>query len=180
MPIAGTAYSPWLFWDGRKDSQWSQALGPLERAVEHGTDRTCIAHLIGAYYADHYTAVFGPLPPLDQLPDHASPTGPNAVPQNWLALDDTQRDAVNRVFADVGKAIAAYERIVMPAPSRFDRYADLLAAGEDVSGFLSDEELAGLRTFVGTGECTKCHNGPLLTDSCFHNTEVPADPKLAR
>ena len=22
MPIAGTAYSPWLFWDGRKDSLW--------------------------------------------------------------------------------------------------------------------------------------------------------------
>ena len=33
MPIAGTAYSPWLFWDGRKDSQWSQALGPLESLV---------------------------------------------------------------------------------------------------------------------------------------------------
>src|SRR5690349_2015537 len=30
MPIAGTAHSPFLFWDGRKDSQWAQALGPLE------------------------------------------------------------------------------------------------------------------------------------------------------
>ncbi len=28
MPIAGTAYSPWMFWDGRADSQWAQALGP--------------------------------------------------------------------------------------------------------------------------------------------------------
>jgi cytochrome c peroxidase len=36
MPIAGTAYSPFLFWDGRKDSQWAQALGPLESTVEHG------------------------------------------------------------------------------------------------------------------------------------------------
>ena len=36
MPIAGTAHGPWLFWDGRADSQWSQALGPLESAVEHG------------------------------------------------------------------------------------------------------------------------------------------------
>jgi cytochrome c peroxidase len=33
MAIAGTAYSPWLFWDGRKDSQWAQALGPLESPV---------------------------------------------------------------------------------------------------------------------------------------------------
>ena len=36
MPVAGTAHSPWLFWDGRADSQWAQALGPLESAVEHG------------------------------------------------------------------------------------------------------------------------------------------------
>ena len=40
MPIAGTAHSPWMFWDGRTDSQWAQALGPLESAVEHGGDRT--------------------------------------------------------------------------------------------------------------------------------------------
>ncbi|MDH5584142.1 MAG: cytochrome-c peroxidase, partial [Gammaproteobacteria bacterium] len=33
--IAGMAYSPWQFWDGRRDSQWSQALAPLEDANEH-------------------------------------------------------------------------------------------------------------------------------------------------
>ncbi len=79
MPIAGTAYSPWLFWDGRKDSQWAQALGPLESAVEHGTDRAYIAHLIEAHYADQYAALFGPLPTLDAVPDHASPNGLGAV-----------------------------------------------------------------------------------------------------
>jgi cytochrome c peroxidase len=36
MPIAGMAHSPFLFWDGRKDSLWAQALGPLESPVEHG------------------------------------------------------------------------------------------------------------------------------------------------
>jgi cytochrome c peroxidase len=29
MPIGGMARSPFLFWDGRKDSPWAQALGPL-------------------------------------------------------------------------------------------------------------------------------------------------------
>ena len=29
MPIVGAGYSTWLFWDGRKDSLWAQALGPL-------------------------------------------------------------------------------------------------------------------------------------------------------
>lgn len=174
MPIAGTAYSPWLFWDGRKDSQWAQALGPLESAVEHGTDRSYIAHVIEAHYADQYEAVFGPIPTLDRVPYHASPNGLGAALDNWLGLDDTQAEAVNRVFANVGKAIAAYERTIAPPPTRFDAYVDRLAAGEDTSGILSDQEEDGLRVFVGKGECTKCHNGPLLTDNFFHNTGVAA------
>jgi cytochrome c peroxidase len=96
MPIAGTAYSPWLFWDGRKDSQWSQALGPLESAVEHGTDRAYIAHLIQTHYADQYAAVFGSLPSLTQVPQHASPAGADEVLQSWLALDNAQCDALPR------------------------------------------------------------------------------------
>jgi len=62
MPIAGTAYSPWLFWDGRKDSQWAQALGPLESPVEHGGSRTQYAHLIAQHHRSEYEALFGPLP----------------------------------------------------------------------------------------------------------------------
>jgi cytochrome c peroxidase len=178
MPIAGTAYSPWLFWDGRKDSQWAQALGPLESAVEHGTDRTHVAHLVEAHYADQYAALFGPLPALAELPDHASPNGLGTVLDDWVALDETQKEAINRVFANVGKAIAAYERTVVPPPSRFDTYTERLAAGEDTSGILSDKEVDGLRLFVGKGDCTKCHNGPLLTDNFFHNTGVATVPGL--
>lgn len=178
MPIAGTAYSPWLFWDGRKDSQWAQALGPLESAVEHGTDRAFIAHLIETHYADQYAALFGPLPSLADVPNHASPTGLGPVLDDWMALDDTRRDAVNRVFANVGKAIAAFERTITPQPSRFDAYVDALAAGKDTVGLLSLQEEEGLRIFVGKGECTKCHNGPLLTDNFFHNTGVAAVPGL--
>ena len=178
MTIAGTAYSPWLFWDGRKDSLWAQALGPLESGVEHGTDRAYIAHLVEAHYADQYSTHFGPLPTLDGVPDHASPNGLGAELDNWTRLDEAQAEAVNRVFANVGKAIAAFERTITPQPSRFDAYVDRLAAGEDVSGILSEQEEDGLRIFVGKGECTKCHNGPLLTDNFFHNTGVAAVPGL--
>lgn len=178
MPIAGTAYSPWLFWDGRKDSQWAQALGPLESGVEHGTDRAHIAHLVATHYAGDYVALFGPLPDLGGVPDHAGPNGTGTVQDNWQALPEGRRDAVNRVFANVGKAIAAFERTITPQPSRFDAYADRLAAGGDTGGLLTPEEERGLRLFVGEGECTKCHNGPLLTDNHFHNTGVPAVPGL--
>ena len=46
MPIAGMARSPFLFWDGRKDSLWAQALGPLESPVEHGGTRAQYAHVV--------------------------------------------------------------------------------------------------------------------------------------
>ncbi|MBU4527131.1 MAG: hypothetical protein KUA37_08490 [Desulfomicrobium sp.] len=179
MPIAGTAYSPWLFWDGRKDSLWAQALGPLESGVEHGTDRAHVAHLVETHYADQYAALFGSIPPLDQVPDHASPNGVDVVLEEWLSLGETQRDVVNRVFANFGKAIAAFERTIMPESSRFDVYADQLAAGEETSGILTEQEVEGLRLFVGKGECTKCHNGPLFTDNYFHNTGVAEVSGLA-
>src|SRR4029079_3758010 len=71
MPIAGTAHSPWLFWDGRSDSQWSQALGPLESAVEHGGTRAQYAHVVAEQYRERYEAVFGRLPDLTSIPRHA-------------------------------------------------------------------------------------------------------------
>ena len=59
--ISGAAYNPWFFWDGRSDSQWAQALGPLEAAAEHGGSRTQYAHLIhdDADYRAAYEAIFG-------------------------------------------------------------------------------------------------------------------------
>ena len=63
------AHSPFLFWDGRKDSLWSQALGPLEDAAEHGGNRVRFVRLVaGATTATDYEAVFGALPALGRLP----------------------------------------------------------------------------------------------------------------
>ncbi len=73
MPIAGTAHSAWFFWDGRADSQWAQALGPLESAVEHGGTRAQYAHVIAKHYRAEYEAVFGRLPSLDDVPAQAGP-----------------------------------------------------------------------------------------------------------
>ncbi len=174
MPLAGVAYSPWMFWDGRRDSQWSQALGPLESSVEHGADRTQIARLIAANYSADYQATFGALPDFSALPEHATPLGSDTAQASWDELTEGQRDQIDRVFANVGKAIAAFERTIQPRPTRFDAYADALAAGRDTTGLLTPAELEGLRLFVGRGDCTKCHNGPLFTDQHFHNTGVPA------
>jgi cytochrome c peroxidase len=151
MPIAGMAHSPFLFWDGRKDSLWAQALGPLESPVEHGGRREQYATVIAAHYRADYEALFGTMPSL------------------------STREEATSVFVNMGKAIAAYERTIDYAPSRFDRYADALTdTGRAPHGLLSADEAAGLRLFIGKASCVNCHNGPLLTNSEFHNTGVPA------
>ena len=176
MPIAGTAHNAWFFWDGRTDSQWAQALGPLESAVEHGGTRAQYAHVIAKHYRAEYEDVFGALPALAQVPRRAGPVADSASRAAWQQLPSTERDEISRVYANIGKAIAAFERKIEFAPSRFDRYVDAEIAGrpQDATSTLSKDEEAGLRLFIGKANCVNCHNGALFTDNHFHNTGVPS------
>jgi cytochrome c peroxidase len=176
MTVIGTAYSPWFFWDGRKDSLWSQALGPLENPVEHGINRTIAAHLIAEFYADEYAAIFGPLPDLTNLPGSAGPAGdPNSI-AIWEDITLLEREAITNIFVNLGKSIAAYERLLNPGASRFDQYVEAVLSREKKStdSILSTKEISGLRLFIGKAQCINCHNGPLFTNNDFHNTGVPA------
>ena len=174
MPIVGMGHSPWLFWDGRKDSLWSQALGPLEDAVEHGGNRMRHAHLLQTHYKAEYEALFGPLPDLAGLPQDAGPLGSAAEQSSWQGMAPSRRNDVSRVFANMGKAIAAYENSLAYGESRFDRYARAVTAHDAGNAVaLTQSEVNGLRVFLGRGQCVTCHNGPLMTDQHFHNTGVP-------
>ncbi|MCZ4315824.1 cytochrome-c peroxidase [Comamonadaceae bacterium G21597-S1] len=174
MPVMGAAHAPFLFWDGRKDSLWSQALGPLEDAAEHGGNRVRFARLMQAHYGDAYRKAFGALPELGDLPQDASPLGTEAERAAWSGMPQARRDAVNRVFAHIGKAIAAYERQVSYGESRFDRYVRATAMGDGRGQqVFTPQEVRGLRLFLTKGQCVGCHNGPRFTDHAFHNTGVP-------
>jgi cytochrome c peroxidase len=179
MPVAGTAHSPFLFWDGRKDSQWAQALGPLESAVEHGGSRAQYAHVIAEHYRADYERVFGRLPDLRKVPRSAGPVADAGARAAWESLPQDERAAVTQVFVNIGKSIAAYERRIQYGPSRFDAF---LAAwkkdGAPPKGVLTRDEMAGMALFLGKANCTQCHNGPLLTNNEFHNTGVPRRPEL--
>src|SRR5688572_9290361 len=100
MPVAGTAYAPFLFWDGRKDSLWSQALGPLESPVEHGGTRAQYAHVVAANYRADYEQLFGPVPDLSGVPPVAGPVPDAAAAKAWKSLTDKQRDAVTSVYVN--------------------------------------------------------------------------------
>jgi cytochrome c peroxidase len=175
MPLTGVAWSPWQFWDGRKDSLWAQALGPLEDAREHGGNRTAYVHVIAKHLRDRYERIFGPLPDLAGLPHDAGPLGTEAQKVAWNAIPAAKQAEIDTVFANLGKSLAAFERSIRHEETRFDRFARTLGSGEKPTGdaALSESEALGLKLFIGRANCVTCHTGPRFTDDHFHNTGVP-------
>ncbi len=182
------AYNRWFFWDGRSDSLWSQALVPLDSEVEMDGGRMHVARVM---HADErrrrqYEAIFGPMPPMTDtarfpvearfLPAKAD----SAAHQAWMRMSEEDREAVSTVYANVGKAIAAYERRLVSRESPFDAFVRELRAGEATEGVgegggqaISESAKRGLKLFVGRANCRLCHSGPNFTDGEFHNTGVP-------
>jgi cytochrome c peroxidase len=183
MGLIGVAYSPWLFWDGRKDSLWSQALEPLENPLEHAGNRLSLVRWLAAddNYRTAYEKLFGPMPDFSdpsRFPVAASPVLAGFMKDAWLSMNADDQYSVSRVFSNIGKAIAAYERQLLPGPARFDAYVDAVLGngGTAQSTLLTGSEIAGLRLFIGKAQCINCHNGALFTNNAFHNTGVLSAP----
>ena len=181
--IVGVAYSPWLYWDGRRDSLWSQALSPLEDSNEHGSNRMHVARFVTteATYREMYEVLFGLAPDFSdesRFPVAAAPVEDADLADAWASMNDADRKIVNRVFSNIGKTIAAFERTVLPQRTRFDAYVDAVLDGdeEQQSALFSKDEILGLQLFIGIARCTECHNGPLLSNHEFHNTGILAFP----
>lgn len=111
------------FWDGRAADVEAQAVGPILNPIEMGMpDEKYVISLLKSIPG--YVEAFA-----KAFPEETEPV----------------------TYANVGKAIGAFERKLM-TPSRFD---DFLKGDE---GALTDGEKHGLNLFVTTG-CTVCHNG---------------------
>lgn len=172
--VLNAAYNRWFFWDGRADSLWAQALKPIEHPAEMNGSRVQVYRLLDADAAlrRSYEAIFGKLAQVAGLPPQGRPASDATDPlaQAWGTLSITDQTTVNRVFANLGKAIAAYERTLVTADSPFDRFARALAAGDrQGEEAISMQAKLGLRLFIGRARCILCHSGPLLSDLEFHN-----------
>lgn len=185
------AFAPLYNWDGRRDSIWGQALGVMESDREMNSGRLFVAQQVFGHHRDEYETIFGPMPPLDDearfppiAPDDAGCALASGVVVDchgkpgdgaeYDALSQADRDAVTRVFVNVGKAIAAYVRALRCGPSRFDAWLD----GD--ANALTTSEVRGAMLFVGEGGCVSCHSGPNLTDGRFHNVGLtPATVAVA-
>ncbi len=202
--IIGVAFNRFQFWDGRADSLWSQALGPMESTVEHGTNRMYIARQIFKNYRNKYEALFGKMADLNdenRFPSLNQSLENSAVRLAWDNMRPNDQQIVLRIFTNVGKSIAAYERLLRPAIAPFDQFADSLLETSDVNRLNSILETtdtnglnaitanaqAGLKLFIGKANCVACHSSALFNDTNFYNTGIPtsqnsveADPGRSR
>lgn len=176
MTIVGAAYQRWFYWDGRRDSLWSQALIPFEAPDEMGSSRTALVKHVteNASYKEQYLNVFGEFPKdlnPEALPIHAGPLANEQGRDAWHKLPHAQQRKINLVYANLGKSIAAYERTLRYKPSRFDRYVAELSLGKISSQRLSNDEKKGARLFINSSktQCLQCHNGPTFSNGDFHN-----------
>lgn len=176
----------WQLWDGRKDSMWSLALGPWEGGNEHNGTRLQYAHFIfnNATYRQLYIDVFGPdqLPPMDALqPDGVTPRFPPTGKPGQPAFDTlapADKTAVTRLYSNLGKAVEAYQRLLVSPnfePSRFDQMLAALDQGDDAKALevMSASAIRGAKLFIGKAACNECHSGAMFTDFSFHNIGCP-------
>jgi len=179
LSIWNAAYQRWLFWDGRADSLWSQALHPIEDPLEMNSTRLQVAHVIASdpSLAAQYKNLFGEAPSFEDSQRFPTRGGPRAhdvdAQLNWWQMQSSDREQVNRVFVNLGKAIAAFEATIVTTEAPFDRFVADLRAGRP-SNALSASAQRGLKLFIGRGNCAVCHSGPTFSNLEFHDIRVPA------
>jgi cytochrome c peroxidase len=162
--VWNVAYNRWFFWDGRADSLWAQAAGPIEAAAELNLDRKELARRVATEpdLKREYEALFGPVPEIARAAD----AGFDAAPP----IASARHAAATQILANVAKAIAAFEETLTSREATFDRFvASLRAGAAGGSNTLPPAALRGLKIFVGRGQCVQCHTGPNFSDGEFHN-----------
>ncbi len=94
-----------------------------------------------------------------------------ALPR-YVSLFDKVFGKSSITMSNIAKAIATFERSVVSKNSPYDKYW----AGKKSA--MSASAVNGMNLFFGKAKCSVCHNGPVFTDSGFHNIGVKAEGPL--
>ena len=148
LSLFNLRFNRWFGWDGAQDTLWAQNLRPLLDRREMGVGAAGAARLARTdrRLACGYREAFGAAPGADD----------------------------ERVFADLGKALAGFLETLVTGRTPFDEFRDALARN-DAAGRARYPAAAkrGLRLFVGRGNCAFCHFGPAFTNGEFADAGVP-------
>ncbi|MDP6479069.1 MAG: cytochrome c peroxidase [Phycisphaerales bacterium] len=171
--VLGAAHHRWLFLDGRADTLWSQALSPIEDELEMGSARTDVIRYIASTpgLAAQYTAIFGPPPDVSDTSRFPIAARPGTPP--WEAMAEEDRHHITEAYVNLGKAIEAYERLLQPGESSFDRWVASIRRGQRDDTLMPPQALRGFELFAGKAGCRQCHFGPMISDLEFHDLALP-------
>jgi len=178
-----TAFVPLDGWDGRRDSNYRQAVGVMENDREFNSGRLFVAEQMFRLHKSEYEALFGALPPLDDTARFPplTPETTGCIEQmtaqgamlkcrgkpgdgaDYDSMAPGDQQLVTRVAVNTGKALGAYIRLLRCGAGRFDAWM----GGDDSA--MSRSEVRGAALFVGKAGCVTCHAGPRLSDQHFHN-----------
>ena len=165
------AHQRWYGWDGAFDSLWSQALHPLLDARELAANPAQVHALV---QGDPALACL-----VRQLaiatPARRTPAAPATLPATSpasaepAASTETEADfQAHATTVQLAKALGAFVGTLVSGPTPFDAFRDALASGNTRAA--ARYPLAaqrGLRLFVGRGQCSTCHVGPLFSNGEF-------------
>ena len=172
LPLVNASFYRWTNWAGRFAAQWELPMAVVENAKNMNGDRMRVVHLIFDKYKADYEAVFAttlePAIGTDaaRFPASAKPKPAGGTDGPWEAMAAADREIANRIFVNFGKALEAYMRKLVSRNAPLDRFV----AGN--VGALGDDEIRGLKLFVGGANCISCHSGPMMSDDSFHNIGV--------
>lgn len=154
IALANLRQQHWYDWAGSSDSLWLASLRPILNPREFDGSPASVARLFvrDEALAQCYRRVFG-IPP---------------------AGDD------ERTLVNVGKALAAFLETLNSGRTAFDDYRDSLARGEPAPAPYPVAARRGLKLFVGSAGCDKCHSGANLSDGDFHDAGAPPPVAPAR
>jgi cytochrome c peroxidase len=136
----------WYGWDGGHDSLWSQSIRPLLDAREMDAGARHVAAVIRGLFLQGYREAFEREPPGND----------------------------EDLLVDAGKALAAFQETLVSPRTAFDAFRDAVAADDrEAMEKYPVAAQRGLRIFIGKGNCSVCHFGPLFTNGEFADVGVP-------
>ena len=138
----------WFALDGAADSLWAQSMRPIVDSRELASNATHVAQYVrkDPDLSCRYEKTFGVSP----------------------AKQDDEA-----VLVGVGKVMAAFQETLVSDATPFDLFRDAMARGDKAAAALYPRDARrGLQIFVGKGQCSTCHVGPMFTNGEFHDVGV--------
>lgn len=147
LSLLNVRFNHWFGWDGSNDNLWAQSMRPIVSDKEMNLPSKKLRKVIEkSTFLKPYTQFFG------EVSEHT---------------DDA-------VLVNIGKALAAYQETLVTNKTSFDHFRDAVASQDWMQAAKYPEPAQrGLSLFMGRGNCSFCHSGPLFSNGEFHGTGVP-------